>query len=165
MLPSQRLVLETLPKSQLPDHLPEGLFQYCTNAADSCELSRTAIDSLHKVCSSELVPHGLTVSEPARDGTRNNATENAAWLSSDDAGTNNETLLNYTTYSNGYVHTPSPTVLWAGDCEFALNPGAIEAKNSWMINFRTEERQLPSASQLDNQYLLSPLALSPRHAY
>jgi len=77
MLSSQRLVLETLLKSQLLNHLSEKLFQYCINAADSCELSRTVIDSLHKICSSELVSHDLTVSESAQDDTQNNATENA----------------------------------------------------------------------------------------
>lgn len=71
ILTSQRLILKTLLKSQLLNHLLKELFQYYINTVDSCELNRTIIDSLHKICSSELV------SESAQDGTQNNATENA----------------------------------------------------------------------------------------
>jgi hypothetical protein len=107
-------------------------------------LQGNSTDSLHEMCSSERLPHGLTVSEPARDRTLNKATENAA--------------LSYITHPNGFVHTPPPTV-WAGDCEIALNPGAIDAKNSLIINSRIEECRSPSASHLDSQFLPSPLAM------
>ncbi len=57
-----------------------------------------------------------------------------------------------------YVRFPSPDMLWAGDCEFRLSTAAIEAKNSMIVNSR-EEIHPSHASDLDNEFLLSPTVI------
>ena len=60
---------------------------------------------------------------------------------------------------NEYEHASLPPVLWAGDCGFNLNTAAIEARNNLIVNLKIEECNLPQASRLDNEFLLSPMVI------
>ena len=141
ILPPQRLVLETLPLSEVGDRPLGELLQYCTEDQDAMEPAQEDQDAI----------------EPAQGIVPDCPPEDSDQLSSPlamDGGTPPDSAMDF----SEYVDYPTPDILWAGDCKYHLNTAATEAKNSMIVN-SAEECYPSQASHLDNEFLLSPTVI------
>jgi hypothetical protein len=163
ILPSQRLVLEIVPTSEwldIGDRRLEELFQYSVEDAELQGVDSMGTGPCDAMCSSEqgvcwdsgfkLVPGAVLDSAPAGSG------QLPSPIAGMDSGSPSCSAMDI----SGYARPSIDEGLWAGDCEFTLNPGAVEAKNNLTVSARVEEYHLPPASRLDNEFLLSPLVMS-----
>jgi hypothetical protein len=152
ILPSQMLVLETLPHSRLSevgDRPLEELLQYCTEDQNAIEPAQRLL---------QYCIEDQDTIDPAQGTVPDCPPEDSDQLSSPldrmDSRTPSDSALAF----SEYVNFPSPYVLSAGDSEFGLNIAAIEAGNNIILN--TKEEFYPSqASRLDNEFLLSPTVI------